>query len=286
MILAFLLGIPFTAWIVILALLFLTDVACFAFEAYGWSLTIMIGSIAGAIWLDHNAGSWLAHNLHSLLLWYIPGYIIAGFGTAFVKWILYTLKRVGWIKEAKTQFDMKKFEPEKPDFSKSAEKLARNEQSDTMNRDAVDRLTANLTTTGEDAKAARAAALDKYNARVAELTAEIEAKWTASLPAQKREAFVTFYTRGLRDGAFGVHTSHKTYDVDHSKETSVVDALSPRAKDNIGKITIWIFQWPVVIVASLIEDFIIKLAKHFATALDAMFSKVVRGMVAKVTKGL
>jgi len=276
MILAFLLGVPFAWWIAFLALLFIIDVGCFAFEAYGWSLTIMIASILGAVWLDHNAGHWVTQNLHHILLWYVPGYILAGLGTAFVKWILYAVKRVGWIQEAKTQFDMKKFDPEKPDFVNQAERQVERVSNDLYSTRA----------SSDEAKAKLTAAIAKYNADVASLAAKYEADWTAALPGQKRKAFVEFYTRGLRDGSFGTHSSHKTYEVDHSKETSVIDALSPRAKDNIGKLTIWIFQWPVVIVATVFQDFIVKLAKHFATALDAMFSKVVRGMVAKVTKGL
>ncbi len=276
MILAFLFGIPFAWWIAILALLFIADIICFACEAYGWSIFIMTASIAGAIWLDHSAASsWVAANLHQILLYYIPGYLAAGLGTALVKWILYAAKRVGWIKEAKTQFDAKKFDPEKPDFEVQAKRQVPGLSNDLYVRNPTD-----------IDKAKLAEAQKTYVAEVARVAAELEAKWTESHPSLKRAAFVEFYKRGIRDGAFGGYSSHTIYEADFTKETSVVDALSPRAKDNIGKITIWIYQWPVVIVASLIEDFLIKLAKNFAKALDAMFSKIVRDMVAKATKGL
>src|SRR5271166_1590791 len=123
MILAFLFGIPFAWWIAILALLFIADIVCFACEAYGWSIFIMTATIAAAIWVDHStASSWVAANLHHILMYYIPGYLALGLGTALVKWILYASKRVGWIREAKLQFDMRKFEPEKPDFNAAAKR--------------------------------------------------------------------------------------------------------------------------------------------------------------------
>lgn len=233
MILALLLGIPFVWWVAILITIFIIDVMFFAYECYGWSITIMTATILGALWIDHHAATpVITANLHKLLLYYVPIYLAAGFGTALIKWILYAAKRVGWIKQAKEQFDLTKT------FTSSVSR--------------------------EDVH------VESMNA------------------AQKRETFVRFYKKGLADGAFadGERISHKVYEVDYEKETSVVDALTPRAKDNIGTITIWIYQWPVVIVSSLIEEFLIKFVKHFATALDALFSKVVRKMVAKATQGL
>jgi GNAT superfamily N-acetyltransferase len=277
MILAFLLGIPFAWWMVILALLLITDVACFALEAYGWSLTIMTVSIAGAIWLDHGtASSWIAANLHHVLLVYVPAYIALGLGTALVKWILFAAKRVGWIREAKESFDAKRFEPKVPDFENIAGEQAAQELREKLREKLIvpggyNDIMKFMSDTDQEA----------HKNRAKELTVELKAKFEAMQPELKRRAFVDFYEDNLGS------RNHKIYKyVDYSKDTAVVDALSPRAKDNIGKITIWIYQWPIVIVASLIEDFIIKLAKHFARALDAMFSKIVRGMVAKATKGL
>jgi len=271
MIFAFLLGIPFAWWMAILAVLFIIDVAVFTAEAYGWSIFIMTASIIGAMWIDHHAPHpWLSTNLHQFFLIYIPAYLVLGLGTAFVKWILYASKRVGWIRDAKEKFDARKFDPKKPDFKGKAVEDASEELRKGLNR-RFDSTSGRLS--DEDQA--------KYNARVEELTKQYEAEWTATLPALKRQAFVEFYK-----GNLPYNRNHKIYDVDHGKETSVIDALTPRAKDSVGKITIWIYQWPVVIVSSLIEDFLIKLAKHFARILDAVFSEVVRKMVAKATKGL
>jgi hypothetical protein len=274
MIFAFLFGIPFAWWIAILAILFIIDVACFAAEEYGWSVCIMSASLIGAMWIDHHAPHpWLSSNLHQLFLIYIPAYLGLGLATAFVKWILFAAKRVGWITDAKQKFDAKKFDPKKPDFKFKATDDASEELRKRLNRGAYDPHGPLGKLSDEDQA--------KYNARVVELAAQYEAEWTATLPAQKRQAFVEFYK-----GNLPYDRKHKVYEVNYGKETAVVDALTPRAKDNVGKITIWIYQWPVVIVSSLIEDLLIKLAKHFARFLDMVFSRVVRAMVAKATKGL
>lgn len=265
MIFAFFLGLPFTIWMVIIGILFLIDVTCFAFEKYTWSIIIMVGSILGAVWIDgHNSAPWIASHLHHILLWYIPGYILLGFGTAFIKWILYTLNRVSLIKEAKKQFNLQKIE--KPDFKQGAHDYLLTEMYKKINNLVGNSKVENVTE--------------------AELAKTYEENWKKELPKLTRQKFVQFYKDGIRSGKFGKSSNHEIYDVDHLKETSIVDALAPRAKDNVGKITLWIFQWPIVITALLIEDLLVKLAKHFATLLDAMFSNIVRGMITRVTRGV
>lgn len=96
----------------------------------------------------------------------------------------------------------------------------------------------------------------------------------------RRKAFVAFFKQ--------LPTSQKDtiYSVDFALATSVVDALTPRAKDHVGLITLWIFQWPVVIVEILIADLLIKLGKHTARLFDTAFSYFSRKLVANATKGL
>lgn len=271
-------------WIAIFSVLFLVEVTVFVYEQYVWSSIIMAVTIAGAIWLDtHSGTSWVATNLHHLLLWYIPAYLILGFGTALVKWILYASTRVDWITEAKSQFDAKKFEPKAPDFKAKAVETA-SEEFRKQHAEDNSPYTSPFGRSQEKDDANNDNA--KHVARVQELEKQYRDEWSASLPALKRGAFVDFYAKGLRSGAFEAYSTHKIYDVDFSKETSVVDALSPRAKDNKTKIGIWISQWPVVIVSTLLHDLLFKLVKHFTRALDAMFSRMVRQMVTKATKGL
>jgi hypothetical protein len=69
-------------------------------------------------------------------------------------------------------------------------------------------------------------------------------------------------------------------------ENSIVEALTPRAKNNIGKISVWIFQWPFTVLSTLFNDFVINLAKHFASLIDSIFSKPIEKLIKKVTAGV
>lgn len=106
-------------------------------------------------------------------------------------------------------------------------------------------------------------------------------RYPSSKDQSINEIFVRYYREQVPSYKHQVNN-----DVDWSKPDAIVNALTPRAKDNVGKITIWVYQWPIVILASIIEDLILKLAKHFARILDAIFSKYVRSMVAKAVSGL
>jgi len=102
---------------------------------------------------------------------------------------------------------------------------------------------------------------------------------------EKRIAFVGFYKDKLEYGSQSRKHIY-TDDVDFNKPTAIVDALTPRAKENVGIISIWVFQWPIVIVSLLFSDLLMKITRIAANVLDAVFSAVSRAMVANATKGL
>lgn len=66
----------------------------------------------------------------------------------------------------------------------------------------------------------------------------------------------------------------------------VVQALTPRATRYIAEITLWILQWPVVLIATVIEDILVKLGKHIARLLDVILVGPMRTLVRMATKGL
>lgn len=100
-----------------------------------------------------------------------------------------------------------------------------------------------------------------------------------------RMAFVEYFKSKLEhDSPSRKHIY--TEGVDFNKPTAIVDALTPRAKENVGIISIWVFQWPIVIVSLLLSDLLLKITRTIATALDALFSAVSRKLVAGATKGL
>jgi len=102
---------------------------------------------------------------------------------------------------------------------------------------------------------------------------------------EKRIAFVGYFKEHLEYGSASRKHIY-TEDVDFEKPSAIVDALTPRAKENVGIISIWVFQWPIVIVSLLLSDLLLKITRVAATVLDTAFSAVNRKLVAGATKGL
>jgi len=107
-------------------------------------------------------------------------------------------------------------------------------------------------------------------------------EWTPE--AAKRAVFVRYFGSNLEYG--DPSKKHIYDDADYKKETAVVDALTPRAKENVGVIAIWVFQWPIVIVSMLLSDLLVKVIDTAAAFLDVLFSAISRKRVAGATKGL
>lgn len=96
--------------------------------------------------------------------------------------------------------------------------------------------------------------------------------------AERREHFVRYF----RDINYGV----KIHPVNYHQDNAIVDAITPRAKDNVGRISAWIFQWPIVVISTLVSDFFIRIGKHVAQIFDSALSFVGRSLVARATKDL
>lgn len=59
----------------------------------------------------------------------------------------------------------------------------------------------------------------------------------------------------------------------------VIDRLTPSAKENIDRITFWVLQWPIVIIATIFEDILIKLGKRVAELFDYLFNGVAKKII-------
>lgn len=66
----------------------------------------------------------------------------------------------------------------------------------------------------------------------------------------------------------------------------LVDALTLRAKDHIERISFWVLQWPLVIVATALEDLIVNIGKNLARFFDYAFTQFSRRLVASTVKDL
>jgi hypothetical protein len=261
----------------VLAVLLIVDVIVFSLEKYEWSVGIMVVSIAGAYFFQPEFHTFVATGWFAILTKYVPIYLLAGLATAFVKWGLFILKRANAVRDVKQDFDVKYPVDEQIITGVEAQNRAREEA---RYNEALDRF---------NRYQKRAKGVPQY----ADGTVDVSPPTEAPIPpvfepipadqaaANRREAFVNFYSKKVEYRA-----NHKVYTADHSQTTSVVDALTPRARDNVGLITLWIFQWPVVIVETLIADFLIKLGKHAARLFDQLFSYFSRKLFASATKGL
>lgn len=68
--------------------------------------------------------------------------------------------------------------------------------------------------------------------------------------------------------------------------TKLVDSLALRAKDHVERISFWVLQWPLVIVATALEDLVVNVGKNLARFFDYAFTQFSRRVVASTVKDL
>lgn len=108
-------------------------------------------------------------------------------------------------------------------------------------------------------------------------------------PADRRKTFVNYYVKKR----FGYRSDHKDYVyvesvADHRwKEDSIVaDLLTPRAKKHVDRISFWVLEWPYVIVATIIDDILIKFAHNVARFFDWAFTNMSKFWISRVVKDI
>lgn len=261
--------------IALFSALFIADVVFFSLEKYEYSIGIMVASIVGAYFLSPQVSSFVHASWLVVLTRYVPIYILLGLGTAVAKWVLYNLKRASTIREAKATFDVNNpADKQILDVTESA----RRSRLQSEHEDRLERYKRAQNRKGQVPQYGDG--LVDVNPPTEPPVAPVFEPISAEQAAEnRRREFVKFYGNNTPK-------THKIYSADFTKAESVIDALTPRAKDNVGLITIWIFQWPLVVVDTLITDFIVKLGKHAARVFDQLFSYFSRRLVAHATKGL
>ncbi len=273
----------------ILAVLFVVDVVVFSYERYDWSIGIMIAMIVGAYYFTPYIKDFIEHTEWRILTVYTPAYLGIGLATALVKWFILCMKIVSRIRSARKSWDadvadraekfdkmlqtVKSGERYFGDYERSM-KVASINATNQSHREAIEKFN------NKEAGAFKPLKKEEEIRSVEEDTVAL----TAARTADERAQFVAYYQRTLDRDHVG--RNHIFEHVKYESETAVVDALTPRAKNNKGKITIWVLQWPLVIVATIFEDLIFKIGRTAARILDALFSGLNRRLVAKATKGL
>lgn len=59
----------------------------------------------------------------------------------------------------------------------------------------------------------------------------------------------------------------------------IAKSVTPRAKEEVERITLWILQWPIVTLALLVENLLFKLTSHIAKLIDAVFTELFRKFI-------
>jgi hypothetical protein len=72
----------------------------------------------------------------------------------------------------------------------------------------------------------------------------------------------------------------------YSSDRVFLDEVTPKAKAHKMEITAWIFQWPFVIVATAIGDWLVNIGHYVAKFFDAKFGEIARRIMGRATQGL
>lgn len=121
---------------------------------------------------------------------------------------------------------------------------------------------------------------DELKHRISDFKPNNDLSDEENLKAFRRYKFYEKYTRKTNSSV-----PHLSYWEFHDVE-KFQDALTPKAKNNVGKITLWIFQWPVVIIATLFDDILMKIGKWVSRTFDLIFSGISRHLVGNAVKDL
>lgn len=112
------------------------------------------------------------------------------------------------------------------------------------------------------------------------------AKTDGDTPASREYAFAKFWNNNFyqRGKLYPRVTEHaESFECDSN---FLVNELTLRARDHIERISFWVLQWPIVIVATALEDLLINIGRNVARFFDWAFTQFSRRLVASTVKDL
>lgn len=239
---------------IIIGVLFLAGVCIYEFpKSKSYSLFFIIAVLTAGWFLFPPFTAWvLAIGWKSLLLHWLPLYIGIGVAVATLKWILRNLKVAEKIRDLKETFNanlpITLTEARKAAYSQNIEK---GKSVYPRSRDGYD----------PDMKEPVAA------------TAEEEA-------AYRRFKFMELWNRSSYRENINLDT------VKWENPDIITELLVPRAKKHIDDISIWVVEWPFVVVGMVISDFLMKIGKHLAKLLDRVFTGLSKVLIRNAAKGI
>lgn len=105
--------------------------------------------------------------------------------------------------------------------------------------------------------------------------------------AERHRSFARFW-----NDAYGRRGSTLVPYVEFSESTfesspnHLVESLTLRARNHIERISFWVLQWPIVIIATAFEDLLINIGRNVARFFDYAFTQFSRRLVASTIKDL
>ncbi len=118
-----------------------------------------------------------------------------------------------------------------------------------------------------------------FNLEIASNIREVKEELTARENPGRRDQFINAWNLKHWDHSEKLSSSFRT-------DEELINALTPQAKKHVERISFWILQWPIVILSTLLDDFLRNLAKHVARAFDMLLNKLSRALIAKAVKGI
>lgn len=237
--------------ILAILVILLIELALFSYDKYWWSFIVFVASLAAGYYYIPEVAAYVAtHNWIEVGLWYIG----LGVTTATVKWFLFYFGVASRVKEARESFSVAYTAPKQPAAD-----------------DGVVQVPGDVV---------GIPSLTKEKVAPRQLT-------EAELQLHKRTAFVDFVDGRLwreimrTDQSIPNHMRRNL-----ANDEAMVDLFTPRAKNYVERISSWILQWPIVIVATIFEDLIVKIGKHVARLLDFFMNRIARVLIGNAVKGM
>ena len=106
--------------------------------------------------------------------------------------------------------------------------------------------------------------------------------------ADRQGRFARYWNleHGIRGASLTPFIDFNGAETFEEKPEFLVEALTLRAKNHVDRITCWVLQWPIVIVATAFEDLLINIGRNVARFFDYAFTQFSRRLVASTVKDL
>lgn len=132
-----------------------------------------------------------------------------------------------------------------------------------------------------------------FNVRIATKVKELAATFKPRVAASEEERVPNEYRQFIKyvDGSgHGLYRLLKSNDNGyvesiHNKD-DMIHMLTPQAKKYVDRITSWIVQWPIVILALVLEDVILKIGEWVSAVFGDIFTRFAKYLIGKATAGI